>query len=260
MPLISLFRRHTRIRELLDAFVDGELGPADAARVEAHLPVCAPCREAVAATRALKASFAALPETPAPRSFRLTPAMVAQPAPPLPRPASPGFIVIARFAAAASVAAFAVVGTLSLTSNGSTGDHAPGAGGIAESADFKATDSAATAAGDDDGRSASTADVTVPAIASPPGGGGVSGAGVPSPEPFAGAATPSGDRNAGPDAGGTALTAGGEEQPPADSLALAYDATGTGDKAYAPWAVTLGGLSVLMLGIVAALEIRRRRT
>ncbi len=260
MPLISLFRRHSRIHEMLDAFVDGELGRSEAARVEAHLPSCASCREAVAATRALKASLVALPQAPAPRSFRLTPAMVAQPLSRPSRTATPGFLAVARFAAAASVAAFAVVGTLNLTSNGGTGgDHAMSASGVAESADLKATDSAATA-GDDDAGTASTTQDAVPGIASPPGGGGVSGAGLPSPEPVAGAATPSADRNASPAGDGTALTAGGEEQPPADSLALAYDAPTGDDDGYAPWIATLGGLSVLTVAIVALLEIRRRRT
>ena len=259
MPLASLFRRHARIRELLDAFVDGELRPSDAARVEAHLPSCAACREAIAATRALKASLAALPEAPAPRTFRLTPAMAARPSPKHSSPAFPGFIVAARIAAAASVAAFAVVGTLSLTSDRGTGDQTLSAGGVAESVDLKATDSAPTAGGADDGGAASATQDTPPAIASPPGGGGVSGAGVPSPEPAAGAATPSADRNASPGGDGAALTPASDEQPPADSLAVAYDAPTSDGDAYAPWVVSLGGLSVLTLGIVALLEIRRRR-
>ncbi len=260
MPLIPLFpRRHARIREMLDAFVDGELSPSAKARVEAHLPSCAPCRDAVAATRALKASLAALPEAPAPRSFRLTPAMVARPSPRPAKPAAPAFLVAARFAAATSVAALAIVGTLSLTSGGGAGDGATmSASGLPESASLKVTDT--TGGGYDGAGVASTAQDTVPAIASPPNGGGVSGAGVPSPEPMAGAATPSADRQAGPADDSANATRAGEEQPPAGSLALAYDAPADDGDDYGPWVAALGGLSVLTIAMVTLLEIRRRRT
>jgi hypothetical protein len=260
MPLTSLFpRRHARIRELLDAFVDRELSPSDMERVEAHLPSCAPCRDAVAATRAVKASLAALPEAPVPRSFRLTPAMAARPSPRPAKPAAPVFLVAARFAAAASVAAFTVAGTLSLTSGGDTGGGATmSASGVPESASLKVTDAAG--GGNDGAGAASTAQDTVPAIASPPEGGGVSGAGVPSPEPVAGAATPSANRQAGPADDGAAGTGVGEEPPPAGSLALPYDGPADDRDDYGPWVAALGGLSALTVAMVALLEIRRRRT
>ncbi len=47
----------------LDALLDGELGPEDAARAEEHLTGCAACRDLAAATRALAR---ALPRPPAP--------------------------------------------------------------------------------------------------------------------------------------------------------------------------------------------------
>ncbi|HXZ86589.1 MAG TPA: zf-HC2 domain-containing protein [Myxococcota bacterium] len=55
--------------ETIAEFVDGELGPAERAELEAHLPGCAPCRERVAAERRLGELLAALPAIEAPGDF-----------------------------------------------------------------------------------------------------------------------------------------------------------------------------------------------
>ena len=44
-------------RANLDAFVDGEVDPCDAARVMAHLAACEPCRRAESALRQLIAAI-----------------------------------------------------------------------------------------------------------------------------------------------------------------------------------------------------------
>lgn len=51
----------TRIREQLDAYVDGDLVPEEHARVTAHLERCAGCREELAGVKALIAATGALP-------------------------------------------------------------------------------------------------------------------------------------------------------------------------------------------------------
>jgi len=53
--------RHSDIAPLLDDFVDGDLSPADAGRVEEHLGVCAACREEVEGLRDLVADSRDLP-------------------------------------------------------------------------------------------------------------------------------------------------------------------------------------------------------
>src|SRR5881397_3316708 len=47
--------------EQLSAYLDGELRGAERARIDAHLPGCAECRETLAALRATVADLAALP-------------------------------------------------------------------------------------------------------------------------------------------------------------------------------------------------------
>jgi hypothetical protein len=83
MRMIGPWRRHTRWHEKVDAYVDGALEPRELHRFEAHLAGCTRCTETVGGHRALKQMAAALPQVPAPRSFRITPAMLAerQPAP-----------------------------------------------------------------------------------------------------------------------------------------------------------------------------------
>ncbi len=64
-------RRHPIGDEDLGAYLDGQLGEADRARLEAHIESCAACREELAELRALQRSLRELPEARAPRSFAL---------------------------------------------------------------------------------------------------------------------------------------------------------------------------------------------
>ncbi len=56
----------THPEDLLAAYVDDALAPAERAEVEAHLGACARCREEVALARRAVAALAALPEEPVP--------------------------------------------------------------------------------------------------------------------------------------------------------------------------------------------------
>ncbi len=69
--------RHNVRKEDLSAYVDGELSAAALQRVEAHLEVCAACRESVTELRAVRQSVKELPRVPVPRSFVLREADVA---------------------------------------------------------------------------------------------------------------------------------------------------------------------------------------
>ncbi|HTO70024.1 MAG TPA: zf-HC2 domain-containing protein [Myxococcota bacterium] len=59
----------SRDPEILAAFADGELAPAERAEVEVHLADCAACRAGLAAERRLGELFAALPPVEAPGDF-----------------------------------------------------------------------------------------------------------------------------------------------------------------------------------------------
>lgn len=260
MALTSFFRRHARYRDLVDAYADAELSPADAARMDTHLATCADCRAVVDSARVMKASVAALPEVAAPRSFRLTPAMVAPQRPVPTKAATPGFLILARVGAAASVAAFAIVATLNFSSSGDTDDQTIAASApVPESAELKS-------AGNEPNRSSSADDGAAaqdtqgqPGVASPPAGGGVSGAGVESPVvPAIGTEpTPGAERNI-PEGGETATAAGGEE-PPANAFSLEYGVAPDDDTGYTAWLAGLGTLAVAALGTLAVMEVRRRR-
>ncbi len=256
MALTSFFRRHERYRALVDACADAELAPADAARMDAHLAACAECRAAVAAARVMKASVAALPEVAVPRSFRLTPAMVATEAPMPAKAATPGLLMLARVAAAASVAAFAVVATLNFSSTGGTGDQTIAADASApEGAELK---SAGTEAIGDDG-SATQDTQSQPGAASPPASGGVSGAGVESPVAPATGAEPTPGAGVNIAAGSETATAAGGEEPPANAFTREYGAAPDEDTGYTPWLAGLGALAVAALGALTILEVRRWR-
>jgi anti-sigma factor ChrR (cupin superfamily) len=52
-----------RIQDLLSPYLDGELGPAERAEVDAHLAACPDCAALLARLRAAVEAFAAFPET-----------------------------------------------------------------------------------------------------------------------------------------------------------------------------------------------------
>lgn len=75
--------------ELLSSYLDGQLSPVDAARLEARLLVEPDLRSVLRDLRSARAMLRQLPMRKAPRNFRLTPKMVGK-NPPLPR-AYPAF-------------------------------------------------------------------------------------------------------------------------------------------------------------------------
>jgi anti-sigma factor RsiW len=139
---IPFFRGHSRWEAMVDASVDGALSPREAARLEAHRSACAACSRALEATLALKAALATLPEVEAPRSFRLTPAMVAA-KPAVRRPGPP--LAVYRFAQAAggvALAAFVAVVVIDLGDPGRGGDGDNLAAGAREAAPADGLDDA----------------------------------------------------------------------------------------------------------------------
>src|SRR5207249_371654 len=99
-------RAHARWREQLDGYADDELEASDSAALERHLESCSACRLRLEQTRSLKVALAALPQVATPRSFRLTPGMVAVPVHLATRPAQGAFRV-AQFATGLALAALA---------------------------------------------------------------------------------------------------------------------------------------------------------
>lgn len=123
MSLFGLFRPHRRWRALAEAYADGELPRADTQRVEAHLSGCDACRAQVESARAVRRLLAAAPLEPAPRSFRLTPAMVAPEAQAPRRTSGARAVTLMRASQAlAGVAVLAFAFFVVVDLSGSTGD------------------------------------------------------------------------------------------------------------------------------------------
>lgn len=67
---------HEWVEESLSAYMDGELPPAETARVEAHLQECRTCRASLATLRQTVGLLRELPVLSAPRSFAVRPVTV----------------------------------------------------------------------------------------------------------------------------------------------------------------------------------------
>ena len=63
--------RHGRLRELLSAYVDGQVSASEASRVQKHLAACAECRRELEALRATVSLLRSLPQVQTSRSFAL---------------------------------------------------------------------------------------------------------------------------------------------------------------------------------------------
>ena len=110
--LFAAIRPHSRMRAQSSAYADGELAQKPRERFEMHLKRCAECARAVDAARKLKTLLTALPMEDAPRTFRLTPQMVAVPGRPAQRPRN---LAPLRFAqATAALAAFALLAVVTV--------------------------------------------------------------------------------------------------------------------------------------------------
>ena len=284
MPIFNfLLPRHRRYARLADAFVDGELGGGDLSRFEAHLPTCANCQAAVAEARLLKTSVASLPELTAPRSFRLTPEMVAAPAT-APRPAgTPLYLGLVRAGAALSVAAFATVIAVSAFDSEGQQSADRDRGGTNE---IMLTGAAADStnqynSGEDSKSVPESAAATTIATPSPQlapatqGGASGAGAGTPAADPptprvpatgIDPNATPvqteTAQRNTTNDSFAATPAPGGLTiDPVPDSVASSAPlaASAKDDDGLAPWTVALGVLAAVSLGALALLELSRRR-
>jgi hypothetical protein len=102
------FNRHTRLRELLSAYIDGALSQHDGLTLEAHLAACEACRAELEGLRAASAALRGLPSVAAPRSFALTADQIAGPAPARAAP-SPALNTAMRLSAASLAVALAAV-------------------------------------------------------------------------------------------------------------------------------------------------------
>jgi anti-sigma factor RsiW len=261
MRLFSFRRSHARFTAAADAYVDGELRDSESRRFEAHLTGCARCQALVSEARALKSALVDLPELEAPRSFALTPAMLAAQPSGFARAViarTPAYMYAMRGIAAAAVAVFAVVAISGLNGGGSERS--------ASSPERQTSLSAAEAPRDNSAKSATDSSQAA-AVPSAPGlagssGGGVSGqsaATTPAVTPAASgaqAATPPAPQPGGtfsadstpPEALGEAITA-----PPA----AAHRANDNGNDV--PWTAISAGIALIAVAGLLVLEVRRRK-
>lgn len=89
------FRRHARLRDLLSAYIDGQVSESETRRVETHLSQCEACSRELSTLRATVGLVRALPELPVPRSFTMAQA-------PVLAPSTPPIVWTARLATSAA--------------------------------------------------------------------------------------------------------------------------------------------------------------
>ena len=77
MSLSSILRPHRRWQRLIARYPDGDLGPAERLALDGHAAFCANCAARLVSTLAVTGLLRGLPDGDAPRSFRITSAMVA---------------------------------------------------------------------------------------------------------------------------------------------------------------------------------------
>jgi hypothetical protein len=146
---LSIFNRHPR--EELSAFLDGELIPLRIEAMRAHLASCQSCRTEVEALRELKAGLATMPEMAAPRSFALTPQMIARPLRERERPAVPvrarAMSNGMRLAGAGMTLALVLVLVLDFTGSATKSGSAPSAANVQQFAAAQNSDSLSSAGG-----------------------------------------------------------------------------------------------------------------
>jgi hypothetical protein len=146
MSPLSLFARHPRAD--LSAFIDGQLSQERHAAVQTHLARCAACQAEVDDLIETRAALSALPQTPAPRSFALTPDQIAAPVKRRPHRAenAPAFFGM-RIASAGIAVALALVFVADLGDGGSGGNN-ESARSAGEDAALQMTSIAEDSAGD----------------------------------------------------------------------------------------------------------------
>ena len=179
-------RPHGRWLDEAAAYVDAIGAAAGRARFEAHMAGCERCSRRVEELTLVRSLLAALPPAPVPRSFRVTPEMLADSPARAPRmdrtpPSSRTPLRLAQFATVAAVVAFATVFAFDRLSGSSSPQQASvalphplaaaEASGAARSKSVPASPHAL----------APLAATPTPAAVAPPGLDGVSGQSVASP-------------------------------------------------------------------------------
>jgi hypothetical protein len=123
--------KHTRIRNDLSVYIDGQLSQNARTAVEKHLAACEACARELEELRATISAVGALPEADAPRSFAVTPEVlerrISRPA-----PETPPVAIGMRLAGAAVAVALAVVvvGDLGVGGDGDGGGTASSGGAV----------------------------------------------------------------------------------------------------------------------------------
>lgn len=123
MSPISFLQRHPRAG--LSAYLDGELAPAAALRLEAHIASCAVCAAQLEELREARSALRSIPEAETPRSFALTPAMARDARPvrqALPARRLQPLVNGLRLASAGLAVALAVVVVIGVSGGGSGDD------------------------------------------------------------------------------------------------------------------------------------------
>jgi Putative zinc-finger len=201
--------KHARLRDKLSPYLDGRLTSAEIKSLEGHLVSCEECRRALDELRATVSAVRELPEVEAPKSFALTPAMLARKTPTLPSRPVPSFGVGMRLAGAAVAVALTVVVVGDLTFAGSDG-------GVGDEAGSQPASDSRTAAELDSGFNAekSADDGAAQGYAAPTSAAGAAGsASCPS------AAGTTGSEAGGAGAGGAAAAGGSSETLPSTATA-----------------------------------------
>ena len=258
MARLPFLRTHSRYREMADAFIDGELHGRDLAKFEAHSAACAECSAMLETGRLLKQTLGQVPLVEAPRSFRITPALLAEAAP---KPAAPvratPVLMVARFGAAASFAAFAVVGTLQFTSTAGT-DGTTAASPMSELSTAGSVEDDSFRLGEETKGELAATPTEDPQPAPPPDSqvGGASADNPGEADPFEGPPTDLAN-----DDGGRSTDPGHPygDQAADGAVTTAFASPPAEATDYAPWLVVLGGTTILALGAVGTLEYRRRQ-
>ena len=264
MFLTTFFSRHAVFSDNVDAFVDGELRGAQLTRFQAHLGHCRRCSTAVAEAKIVKSSFNAAPRRAVPRSFALTPEMVAErPARQAQNSASPRFLGLARVAAAVSVAAFLSVFVVSVLNQAEEGSNTT-ASPLSErnSAPVAAEDSAGGAPAPSTSQASSGYSAASPTVVLVPAtSGGVTGAGVTSATPSTAqpgqqiAPPPDDNSGANKSAGSPDSTALGDAVSVEPAATAGAKDSGDGF----PWVIAFGCLAGAMVGVLLVAETRGRR-
>ncbi len=211
------FNGQDRWQRDIDAYVDGELAADDLARFESHIMDCAACTALVGEASALKRMVSSeLAQHPAPRSFRLTPAMLAE-SKPVDAPAQmPWWPKAAQAVGGVALAAFAVLVVVDLSGPTSSGD-------------FDTTRASSDGAAESESMELDTAEA--PAASPQPGGGSADDVSEDAP-PREGAAAPVAGNEKDPegDDDDTSMqSAADESERPTDAGAVAADETSSQD-------------------------------